>query len=478
MFLESHVVSRKGLAQRARSRPSISQRSIEHEQPSATLTEHLRESLLGTMAAGKMRCTRKLRSWIVEQVSSGKYPGLVWDDEDKTMFRIPWKHAGKQDFRKDEDAAIFKAWAEFKGKTADCKPAAWKTRLRCALNKSPEFSEVPERAQLDISEPYKVYRLVPISEQRIQMPKRKCREKASRRWKRRRRNSSSSSSSSSSETESDDITHIQEKRMEDVKVEPVCGDILDSYRVPQADDAVQLDGIVQEGALSEIRLDVRIDENVPPPLEDEDSLHVSVHYLGQEVLNRQIHGPDVRVLYAPPSPVPPTTAPDVCFPRIHLPEPASPLLAGKDLEWLHRLLSHMAKGVALTSTAQGVYGMRFCQARVFWMGPHMPMSGLHKMERNSEPVLLFSKDAFKQQLDNFRLSRAEAPQSSFTLCFGEEISSSEEMSGKHIIVKVTLPWAEQQVQSTRILESFTLLTSPLDEITLNLVAVPIPELTG
>lgn len=44
----------------------------------------------------------------VMQVCSEKYPGLVWDDEAKTMFRIPWKHAGKQDFRKDEDAAIFK----------------------------------------------------------------------------------------------------------------------------------------------------------------------------------------------------------------------------------------------------------------------------------------------------------------------------------------------------------------------------------
>lgn len=32
----------------------------------------------------------------------------MWDDDAKTMFRIPWKHAGKQDFRKDEDAAIFK----------------------------------------------------------------------------------------------------------------------------------------------------------------------------------------------------------------------------------------------------------------------------------------------------------------------------------------------------------------------------------
>lgn len=60
------------------------------------------------------------------------------------------------------------AWAEFKGKLTDGgqdNPAAWKTRLRCALNKSPEFKEVMDRAQLDISEPYKVYRLVPISEQ-------------------------------------------------------------------------------------------------------------------------------------------------------------------------------------------------------------------------------------------------------------------------------------------------------------------------
>lgn len=47
------------------------------------------------------------------QVSSGKYNGLVWDNPEKTMFRIPWKHAGKQDFRSDEDAAIFKVSAPF-----------------------------------------------------------------------------------------------------------------------------------------------------------------------------------------------------------------------------------------------------------------------------------------------------------------------------------------------------------------------------
>ncbi|KAK9398261.1 interferon regulatory factor 9 [Crotalus adamanteus] len=122
------------------------------------------------MATSKrgIRSTRKLRDWTVEQVESGKFPGLVWDDPPaKTMFRIPWKHAGKHEFRQDEDAGFFKAWAIYKGKynPGESNPATWKTRVRCALSKSPEFEEVQSRSRLDITEPYKVYRLVPILEQ-------------------------------------------------------------------------------------------------------------------------------------------------------------------------------------------------------------------------------------------------------------------------------------------------------------------------
>lgn len=50
----------------------------------------------------------KLRQWLIEQVDCGKYAGLVWENEEKTIFRIPWKHAGKQDYNRDEDAALFK----------------------------------------------------------------------------------------------------------------------------------------------------------------------------------------------------------------------------------------------------------------------------------------------------------------------------------------------------------------------------------
>lgn len=64
---------------------------------------------------------------------------------------------------------VLQAWAVFKGKFKEgdkAEPATWKTRLRCALNKSPDFEEVTDRSQLDISEPYKVYRIVPEEEQK------------------------------------------------------------------------------------------------------------------------------------------------------------------------------------------------------------------------------------------------------------------------------------------------------------------------
>lgn len=123
-----------------------------------------------------------------------------------------------------------------------------------------------------------------------------------------------------------------------------------------------------------------------------------VRYLGQEVVTRQIQGTDIRIMYLPASPIPPTPAGlKGRFPRILLPKPLSTLLEASRLQDLLTLLPFMVRGVVLTSTPQGVYGRRLCQGRVFWTGPHTTAPGPHKMERNTEPVLLFSKDVFKQR---------------------------------------------------------------------------------
>lgn len=134
----------------------------------------------------------------------------------------------------------------------------------------------------------------------------------------------------------------------------------------------------------------------------QDSFHIVVKYLGLEVLRREVLGNDVRIAYLPPSPVPPTLASLMGgFPRISLPEPLPTMASSPEVKlqfWaLSTLLPYMEKGVVLTSAASGVYACRYCRGRVFWIGSHTATPGLHKMERNAEPELLFSKEAFRQR---------------------------------------------------------------------------------
>ncbi|XP_016324023.1 interferon regulatory factor 8-like isoform X1 [Sinocyclocheilus anshuiensis] len=428
------------------------------------------------MASGRIRSTRRLRSWIVEQVNSRKYHGLVWDNPEKTMFRIPWKHAGKQDFRTEEDAAIFKAWAEFKGKlleNGNSDPASWKTRLRCALNKSPEFSEVNERSQLDISEPYKVYRLVPLEEQGVVKVKKENGQKQVRSSRRR-----------SSESEQDE-QQIACKRIKEEVFVPQPINMSAQEIIPLTGREITLQAEVETNPLKtdknieDIQVNFTIEAVEKRVLH---SFHITVLYIGQEVLRREVMGNDVRIAYLPPSPVPPSppSLNGAGFHRIPLPDPPSDMSSDHSLAprltALNKLLPFMESGVVLTLTGGAIYAKRFCQGRVFWRGPHNTTTGPCKMERAGEPTQLFSKDIFKQELDSFR-SGGKQPQSEITLCFGEELYDGDDVDDKHIIIKISIPWVESQIEEVKTLrDSIAILKSlasqsPTGEVTLNFVEV-------
>ena len=66
---------------------------------------------------------RRLRQWLIEQIDSTMYPGLIWENDEKTMFRIPWKHAGKQDYNQEVDASIFKVETHPPGAPQSCRAA-------------------------------------------------------------------------------------------------------------------------------------------------------------------------------------------------------------------------------------------------------------------------------------------------------------------------------------------------------------------
>ncbi|XP_066064317.1 interferon regulatory factor 9-like isoform X2 [Chamaea fasciata] len=110
---------------------------------------------------------RRLRPWLLAQLRSGRFPGLQWDDAAQTALRIPWAHGGRSGAKESAGAALCRAWAEYKGRLRPGDPpdpAGWKTRLRCALARSPEFRELRARGRTDGPSSYRVYRLLPARE--------------------------------------------------------------------------------------------------------------------------------------------------------------------------------------------------------------------------------------------------------------------------------------------------------------------------
>lgn len=401
------------------------------------------------MATARARSTRKLKPWLVEQIESGKYTGLTWDDDKKTCFRIPWKHAGKQDFRHDEDAAIFKAWAMYKKKYQDGEKvdaAAWKTRLRCALNKSPEFQEVPDRSQLDISEPYKVYRIVPPEEQGIA---------SSERQGRKRKGPSDSKSSSSDETEP------VEKKPQFIKLECEAAEVTSSVSPEDSGigsdlsntDVPILEQHIPEFEISSHNRNITPMTTVPPfvpsSYETHKDLRITVIYSGIEVAQTVVQSGECKLS---------ARAPTERFlggmEHVLLPAPGEQFKE-EIRKSTEKLLSFLESGVMLASNADGIFAQRqkSCSGRIYWTGAYSDSQGvINKLERDAL-VKLFDTQKFLRDLETYRAEGGKTPDCHVTLCFGEEISESSHTTDKLITAKIEQVLASEMLrQETELMQ--------------------------
>ncbi|OCT82419.1 interferon regulatory factor 8 isoform X1 [Xenopus laevis] len=349
---------------------------------------------------------RRLRHWLIEQISSGFYPGLVWEDDEKCFFRIPWKHAGKQDYNQEVDASIFKAWAIFKGKFKEgdkAEPATWKTRLRCALNKSPDFEEVADRSQLDISEPYKVYRIVPEEEQ-------KCKIVGS--------NLSDSTemdcSSSEIEPSTDDYLTIIKRSPSPAKDTCNKHSLQDWEVYPYNPAVTMMDGYPIYGSVSHVFSRMLIQfyyggklvNHVTTTRMDGCRISVSQHLSGGENFE------------------------NICFP------PAESITSERQRQITKKLFGHLERGVLLFSNKQGIYIKRLCQGRVFWSGNCMQYKDRPTKLARDEMVKIFDTNQYLRELQLCYTNQGRMPESKVTLCFGEEFPDANPVYLKLIIVQI------------------------------------------
>ncbi|XP_041123510.1 interferon regulatory factor 8-like [Polyodon spathula] len=378
---------------------------------------------------------RRLRQWLIEQIQSYLYPGLLWENEEKTMFRIPWKHAGKQDYNQEIDASIFKAWAIFKGKFKEgdkAEPATWKTRLRCALNKSPDFEEVSERSQLDISEPYKVYRIVPEEEQ-------KCKSAAM--------NGSSCSDVTDMECSPSELDEL----IKESSVDEYLGIIKRSHSPPQ------------EACRSQPQQEWWLQPNMSPlPAMQEQpasgnfhaafsQMWITFYYGGKMVSSTPVtHSDGCRI-----SPFQPAVANEVLYGSDSLQNvkfPPTEIIENERQRHVTRkLFGHLERGVLVRSNREGIFIKRLCQSRVFWSGQCSPYSDSpNKLERDAV-VKIFDTSRFLTALQLYQENRCPAPDPTVTLCFGEEFPDAPHMKyQKLLIVQITQMNCQQLLDAVNV----------------------------
>ncbi|XP_066133633.1 interferon regulatory factor 9 isoform X3 [Saccopteryx bilineata] len=412
------------------------------------------------MASGRARCTRKLRNWVVEQVESGQFPGVCWEDAAKTMFRIPWKHAGKQDFREDQDAAFFKAWAIFKGKYKEGDmegPAIWKTRLRCALNKSPEFEEVPENSHRDGAEPYKVYRLLPpgtLSASPATQKSPSKRHHSSVLPEREEREATTKNGTCSSSLLQDSLNN------ENVEANGGAGhsDFGSSSSGGSGGGSSSSNSSSSGNSpeprevsdTNEAPFQDQLSLELLPPPDSDYSLLLTFIYNGRVVGEAQVQSLDCRLVAEPSSSQ--CSMEQVVFPK---PGPE---------EATQRLLSQLERGVLVASNSRGLFVQRLCPVPISCSAPHtLTGPGPHLLPSN-KCVELFRTTYFCRDLERYFRGLGPPPQFQVTLNFLEEDPSPSHTPQSLISVQMEQAFARNLLETPEDLAATLSLVQSLGDL--------------
>lgn len=402
-----------------------------------------------------MESKQRLRPWLEAQINNGEIPGLCWlNPPEKTKFRIPWKHGGKQDWNPDS-GQIFKEWARHTGRFREGidEPdyVKWKTRLRCAFNKAPDIEEVKEESQLEGPDPFRVYILKP------------------------RKNGKKTS-----EPESKANVHSSQHRFQHQQAAAPIPAFLEDIRAMstesfpsdlkdiKTEDFVKIEGT--QMSISNISMDdivmlsdnfqsLKLGQQKSTTTPDSSRMILKIFYSGNEVMDKTVQSPHgCRLYYSTFKLIPVPDLPEWMMPLVYethsgdnlcLP-PCQDLMNTPKLQsfWQNVLDRGLIDGICLTMHDDDIYALRFCACQLFYVSEcgtgGNPVPLVRKKDGQIDGTTALTKifdytNAFLPALEGYRAGIGPKPSPTVYLLFGfsKNLHDLQASQGELIYATVT-----------------------------------------